>query len=340
MLRAGIGAETYSRALARTLSLDLLPVSVAVVGLGRGSSLGQRLDRIDHPGRYRVMLRHRLAVAATVVALAAVSYLPLRATSAVQQTLPVGGVGAGTPAVAAGTQAFATLAGIVTDNTGGVLPGTTLRLTNFESQSTREVVTDGRGRFEFVGVPPGDYLREIILPGFQRQVSRLTMAWQDVHQDVALPVGSLEETVLVTRGDAPGAISYRRDPRRDALVRSCSDRRARNRAAGTSAVVGGNTAPPVQVRVGGNISPPVKVRDVPPRYPRGANAVGTVVLDVVIGADGFLDENELKVVGAAHPDLVSAAIQAVRQWEYHSTLLNCVPIPVSMTVNVDFRNPQ
>ncbi len=84
VLRADISAETYARALARALSLDLLPVSDAATGLGRASGLGQRLDRIDHPWRYRVMLKHRLSVAAMVMAMAAVSYLPLRAAAGVQ----------------------------------------------------------------------------------------------------------------------------------------------------------------------------------------------------------------------------------------------------------------
>jgi hypothetical protein len=41
-------------------------------------------------------------------------------------------------------------------------------------------------------------------------------------------------------------------------------------------------------------------------------------------------------VKASHPDLVQAAIDAVRQWEFDSTLLNCVPVEVAMTVNVSF----
>ena len=82
----------------------------------------------------------------------------------------------------------------------------------------------------------------------------------------------------------------------------------------------------------------MKVRDVPPRYPRGATVAGTVVLEGVIGTDGVWDN--LGVVDPAHPDLESAAIEAVRQWTYSSTRLNGVPIPLLMRVRVEFRTQQ
>jgi hypothetical protein len=46
---------------------------------------------------------------------------------------------------------------------------------------------------------------------------------------------------------------------------------------------------------------------------------------------------DARVVGAVHPDLSRAALDAVRQWEFDWTLLNCVPVEVSMTVTVNFR---
>ncbi len=269
------------------------------------------------------MLKHRLAVATTVIALAAVSYLPLRATSAEPQTLPVAGIGAG-------SQAFATLSGIVTDDTGGVLPGTTLVLVNVESEAAHRVVANRSGRFEFVGLPPGDYLQESMLPGFRPELCRLTMAGQDVRQDVTLKVGSVEEAITVSQG-APGPTSYDRPRLPNAEPSGCSH-------AWELGVVEAGAEGATLPRVGGNISAPQKVRDVHPQYPPGADVAGTVVLEGVIGTDGFL--GELRVVGAAHPDLASAATAAVRQWTYSSTRLNGVPIPVFVTVRVDFRNQQ
>lgn len=96
--------------------------------------------------------------------------------------------------------------------------------------------------------------------------------------------------------------------------------------------------PPVQapLRVGGHIRAPVKVRDVPPIYPQIAQAArvqGMVILEATIGADGqVLNARVLRSV----PLLDQAALDAVGQWRFTPTLLNGVPVPVVMTVTVQF----
>ena len=75
-----------------------------------------------------------------------------------------------------------------------------------------------------------------------------------------------------------------------------------------------------------------------PVYPAGAiqNGVeGTVALEARIGTDGSVEE--ARVVSTPHPDLGSAAADAVRQWLFDPTYLNCVAIPVKMTVTVTFQ---
>jgi TonB family protein len=42
------------------------------------------------------------------------------------------------------------------------------------------------------------------------------------------------------------------------------------------------------------------------------------------------------VVRSPNPDLSAAAVDAVRQWDFDPTLLNCAPIEVRMTVTVNF----
>jgi bla regulator protein BlaR1 len=77
-LRAGIGPATYARALARTLNLGLLPSgSTAAVGSRKPSLIRQRFSRLSQQGRYAVMTRHRLALAAAIVIVAAFSLVPL-----------------------------------------------------------------------------------------------------------------------------------------------------------------------------------------------------------------------------------------------------------------------
>ena len=97
-------------------------------------------------------------------------------------------------------------------------------------------------------------------------------------------------------------------------------------------------APRVQepVRVGGDVKPPKKTRDERPVYPpdaREAGVQGVVILEVLIAPDGTVaDAKELRSV----PLLDQAALDAVRQWQFEPTRLNGVPVPVVMTVTVNF----
>jgi len=109
-------------------------------------------------------------------------------------------------------------------------------------------------------------------------------------------------------------------------------------------VVGGlplSTAPPPPppgpVRAGGRIQRPVKTRHVPPEYPdlaRQAGVEGVVILECTLSPQGRV--TDVRVLRGI-PLLDDAAVEAVRQWVYTPTLLNDVPVPVIMTVTVDFR---
>jgi protein TonB len=107
-------------------------------------------------------------------------------------------------------------------------------------------------------------------------------------------------------------------------------------------VVGGIPAPPPPppppkpVRVGGNIKAPTKVKNVAPVYPQIAQAArvqGVVIIEATIGTDGHV--SEAKVLRSI-PLLDQAALTAVKQWVFTPTLLNGVPVPVIMTVTVNF----
>lgn len=63
------------------------------------------------------------------------------------------------------SQVFSTLGGSIVDPTKGALPGVTLVLTNTQSGAKHEVRTDSTGRYEVVGLPPGDYQLEARLSG-------------------------------------------------------------------------------------------------------------------------------------------------------------------------------
>jgi protein TonB len=106
-------------------------------------------------------------------------------------------------------------------------------------------------------------------------------------------------------------------------------------------LAGGDPLPPPSrdlepVRVGGSISRPERIKYVAPVYPplaRAAHVEGTVILEAVLGADGFV--REVRVLRSIRL-LDQAALQAVEQWQFTPTLLNGEPVPVVLTVTVMF----
>jgi protein TonB len=105
-------------------------------------------------------------------------------------------------------------------------------------------------------------------------------------------------------------------------------------------IVGGlpDAPAPVQaVRVGGQIKEPKKLKNVPPVYPdiaKQARVQGVVILECTISPQGKV--TDVKVLRGI-PLLDQAATDAVKQWVYTPTLLNGVPVPVIMTVTVNFK---
>lgn len=95
----------------------------------------------------------------------------------------------------------AELTGLVTDDTGGVLPGVSVVAASpalLEQQ--RETITDGTGRFNLTALSPGLYNVSFTLPGFSVTVVEgldLT-AGVTTTANAQLAVGGLEETVTVS----------------------------------------------------------------------------------------------------------------------------------------------
>jgi TonB family protein len=227
---------------------------------------------------------------------------------------------------AASAQDFASLSGSVLDQTDRVLPDVRLVLTNSSNRSKYEVRSDGDGHFEFIAVPAGDYVLETFLAGFATVRTTFSVGGAArLETRLKLSVGSLNETITVT---SPGRAltSTELETRRQALERR-ADRT--NKGVGTCADTGST---------GGNIRQPRKLKDVRPIYPEAlslAQTGGNVILDAVIGVDGTI--RDVRVATSTDPGFEQAAIDAVRRWEFDSTLLNCQPIEVNMRVNIGFK---
>lgn len=222
-------------------------------------------------------------------------------------------------------QTFSSLTGTIVDASQGVLPGVTLVLTNEQTQAKYEIKTDHTGRYEFVGLPPGNYLLSAALPGFARFNGRIAVGGQTLQQDVVMSVGAVEETVTVA--DGPAEPPTPPNPER---MRQLQELKVKRAAAKCPDIQPGG-----DVRRGGNIRPPIKYRDVKPLYPDALQGTGgVVVLNTRIGLTGSVEG--IEVASSTHPAFTESAIEAVRQWEFDATLLNCERVETEMKVTVRF----
>lgn len=220
----------------------------------------------------------------------------------------------------AAAQVFATFSGSVVDPQGAFLPNAKLVLTNAERQAKYEVTSNRFGQFEFVGLPPGDYTFEAQLPGFATFRQALRVDGQSIQRGIMLQLGMLEESITVTDGPPTNRRRIANEPLAPRANPPCP-----------ASPQGGS------IPTGGNVRPPHKLRDVPPHYPESLSASGTggvVIMEGRIGLDGF--PRDLALRNEAPPELVNAVINAVSQWQFDSTLLNCVAVEPAIRVTTRF----
>jgi hypothetical protein len=96
------------------------------------------------------------------------------------------------------------IVGVVTDNSGGVLPGAAVVALNVDSGETYQAVTNEQGQYNIPAVRLGQYEVTITLDGFQtfRATGVQVSGNQVVRRDAVLPVGDLTETVTVAAAAA------------------------------------------------------------------------------------------------------------------------------------------
>lgn len=80
------------------------------------------------------------------------------------------------------------------------------------------------------------------------------------------------------------------------------------------------------------------IHRIEPPYPpiaRIAHVQGDVTFQAFISKQGMIEN--LRPIGAVHPILLQAALDAVKQWRYRPTLLNGEPIEVETTITIRFH---
>jgi TonB family protein len=253
------------------------------------------------------------------------------------------------------------VSGVVTDATGGTIPGATVSVTPVGGTNAQSVVSRADGRFAIADLADGAYDVAVQLPGFRTFTRRVQIGGASgAFLTVELAVGSVTETITVKAVQpepSPSPISegewqeaLNRDPgnprvyfelahlyyQRERFVESDSlTKRAVDLMTQGLALEPVTRATPGQA-VGGNIKEPRKIRDLKPVYPSAAlasNVTGVVVLEATIGRVGTV--GDVRVLRSV-PELDQAAASAVRQWLFTPTYLNGRPIDVTMTVTVNF----
>jgi hypothetical protein len=68
-----------------------------------------------------------------------------------------------------GQSSNGTLSGTVTDTSGALIPGVTVKATNTETGIVSTGVTNESGAYTVPGLLPGTYVASAVLPGFQTQ---------------------------------------------------------------------------------------------------------------------------------------------------------------------------
>ncbi|MSO46234.1 MAG: TonB-dependent receptor [Acidobacteria bacterium] len=93
----------------------------------------------------------------------------------------------------------ATLAGVIRDGSGGVLPGVTVTARHTGTNQTRDTITDDRGRYALPELAIGQHEITASLQGFQtaRSTIQLTVG-QSADVNITMAVGSVSETIEVS----------------------------------------------------------------------------------------------------------------------------------------------
>ena len=95
------------------------------------------------------------------------------------------------------------LRGSIKDS-GGVIPGVEVTLTNERTNISRSTTTNERGEYVFTTIDPGSYFLQATLPGYKTIARReIPIGTQQfLTMDLSMEVGAIEENITVT-GQSP-----------------------------------------------------------------------------------------------------------------------------------------
>ena len=98
--------------------------------------------------------------------------------------------------------AIGSVSGTVSDQSGSIVPGATVHMTETDKGTVHTGTTDAEGHYTFNNLPVGPYRLEVSANGFKgyAQTGIILQVAENLTQNVALQVGALTETVEVQAG--------------------------------------------------------------------------------------------------------------------------------------------
>ncbi len=107
------------------------------------------------------------------------------------------------------------LTGVVTDQTGGVVPEAPIEVTSLDTGIKRTTLADPLGHYVLRDLPPGRYQVSATSPGFEPAVSESVSvtAGRDAAVDLVLAVARQEQMVVVTAPSITDPLVVETDPR-------------------------------------------------------------------------------------------------------------------------------
>ncbi len=106
-------------------------------------------------------------------------------------------------------QVFAALSGTVTDPSGAIVQGATVKVRDLDTGAVRTVITDASGRYRASALPVGQYEVRAEKPGFTAAIRtglRLVVG-QEAAVNLALPLGDTSQQITVNADAAPVNVS-------------------------------------------------------------------------------------------------------------------------------------
>jgi outer membrane biosynthesis protein TonB len=208
--------------------------------------------------------------------------------------------------------ATGSISGVVSDPTGAVVPNAMVRINSGsgDSSTVYNTVTNAIGQWSLNSIAAGTYGLSILAPGFATINKTVTVSPGANDQGVShLTLGRISESLTITA-------------------------QASNSSATAQARTQGSPRP---IRVGGNVQAAKLIHRVDPIFPQSARdrgVQGPVTIQAIIGKDGFIRDT---FASQGPADLVLAAVDAVRLWQFEPTRLNGEPVEIMTEVTVNFQ---